>query len=182
MSIRKASGKITLEVTVTGDARTEAAYTNPFNAFALYAKTVLEEALDPPVQRVALYPGAQVAWDDCCGGQAWLRVVEIIPSGGDRRLRTACGPPLWQVTLGIGVLRCAAVVSDYGEAPSPEALTADTLQMLTDMSALQQAFECQIAPAVLSADHLRWVPLGPSGGCVGGEWLVTVRFDNCPCT
>lgn len=138
-------------------------------------------ALDPPPERVAVYPGNEVAWDDCCDGQVWSRLVSLAPTGSTTTQQARCGVVLWLVTLAVGSLRCAAVVDEQGHAPLPTALSADSEQMALDCSALMVALECCLAPQVASLRMLGWAPLGPQGGCVGGEWTFTVLMDNCQC-
>jgi hypothetical protein len=141
-----------------------------------------EAALDTPVGRAALYPGAEVAWDDCCDGQLWIRVINQLPNSGVRNASgQPCGVATWTVTLGLGVLRCAASIDDQGRAPAAADLTANTLAMLADQAALSEAIQCAITPAVEKLVVLRWDPIGPSGGCVGGEWQFTVTLMNCAC-
>lgn len=146
-------------------------------AFLAEAQTLLV----PAVGRAALYPGLEVAWDDCCDGQLWVRLVNMQP-GAPAQPGQPCGVVLWNVTFGMGVLRCASPLYDDGRAPDASALTADNLQMTADSAALQQAIQCAIAPAVERLTLNRWDPQGPQGGCVGGEWLFTVKLTNCPCS
>jgi hypothetical protein len=144
-------------------------------------------SLSPPVERAVLAPGGAVAWDDCCDGQVWVRLISIGPATGRRTSSfTAilpCGVTLWTVEVGIGVLRCAATLDDSGHAPSPAALTADTLQMTQDQANLSMAIQCEMTQLqeVEKLSPVSWLPLGPDGGCVGGEWRVTVLVDNCRC-
>jgi len=140
-------------------------------------------ALTEPVGRVSLYPGADVAWDDCCEGQLWVRVAETTPTGSGPQAgtRQPCGVHLWQVLLGIGVMRCAAVVKDDGTPPTPAELTADTLAMTQDRADIEEAIKCGVAPLTEQMHFVRWDPLGPQGGCVGGEWLFFVKMGTCSC-
>ena len=151
---------------------------------------VLDEAysvLDPKPSRKALYSGSQVAWDDCCEGQVWVRLVAMEPVTGDPRQNRAmgpCGVLMWRATIGVGILRCAAVLNDDGSAPSPTVLTAETLTMTSDMSALAQAISCSIPTNIkglMKMQVIRWDPLGPDGGCVGGEWTVQALVNTCKC-
>lgn len=127
------------------------------------------DALPAPVGRAVVAPGGSVAWDDCCDGQAWVRVVSVEPS-----YQARCGIVRWTVTLGIGVLRCAAVLNDDGVAPSPRQITADGHEMIADMDAIAHLFQCNDLPL----DPLlgNWTPQGPNGGCHGGEWAATVTL------
>lgn len=148
------------------------------------ALTCAAASLTPPVGRVALYPGGQVAYDDCCDGQVWARLISLVPSGSPAnagRQSTPCGVLLWTVTIGVGVLRCAATLDDQGFAPPASVLTADTLQMTQDMADLSEALQCCFAPQLGRLTMLRWDPLGPQGMCVGGEWTVVALIDNCAC-
>lgn len=148
-----------------------------------------DASLTPAVGRAALYPGGQVAWDDCCEGQVWVRLISMTPlaniasgQGGGGNLSTPCGPLMWIATFGVGSLRCANSLDDNGNAPSPTVLTSETNQMTLDMSALMQALQCCFGPQVGKMNMLRWDPLGPDGGCVGGEWTLQVWIDNCGCS
>mgnify|MGYP000901333097 CR=1 FL=1 len=143
---------------------------------ALLANVQLE--LSPSVGRAALYPGGEVAWDDCCDGQLWVRLAAILPNPGAGQ---PCGVMTWTATFGIGVVRCISVLDDEGRAPAPAALTTDTLRMTGDTAALIKAIQCQAIPRAESLTVVRWEPLGPEGGCAGGEWLVSVKFMNCGC-
>jgi hypothetical protein len=142
-----------------------------------------EPYLDPPVGRAAIYPGLEVAWDDCCSGQLWVRLINVVPSGVGQQpgAVVGCKPLQWTALIGLGALRCAASVDDSGRAPSPATLTAEALQMSADRTALAEALQCAIAQYVSQLSFVRWDSLGPQGGCVGGEWLVQVNFDNCSC-
>lgn len=139
-----------------------------------------------PVGRAQISPGATVAWDDCCEGQLWVRVVSIHPTGAPypgQDTRQNCGVLLWAANLAVGVLRCAAVVNDQGQAPSPATLTAEAHRMLADEAALSEAVRCCFAPnhEYLKTTLGAWTPLGPDGGCVGGEWALTISVDVCQC-
>lgn len=135
---------------------------------------------DPP-KRVLLMPGANVVHDDCCEGQLWVRVIETTPHTGRTSSGTSgrsgqaqwarCGINYWVSSIGMGIVRCAATVDSRGNAPTPEAMTADT--------ALQN-FDAEILAGVLACypnvSLTRWNPSGPQGGCVGGEWTAQLRY------
>lgn len=175
-----ASGTTPLVVTAAG-----AAITIPSRDRAGQLLTValacVADVLDPPVGRAVLAPGSAVAWDDCCDGQVWVRLISLVPKPDPTGLSTPCGPSIWVATLGIGVVRCVATVDDQGYAPPASALITDTLQMTADMTALSEAIQCCLAPQTGKTSMLRWEPSGPEGGCAGGEWTITVLIDNCGC-
>ncbi len=147
-------------------------------------------ALNPTPGRAALYSGAAVAYDQCdCDGQVWVRLILLEPVFGDNRQPTTqsnpCGVLMWRATIGVGVLRCAATLSDNGDPPPPSVLTAETLQMTADMSALSEAVSCTVPRTVQGLMRVpqvqSWTPLGPEGGCVGGEWTITALVNTCQC-
>lgn len=137
-------------------------------------------ALTTKVGRTAKYPGASVAWDDCCDGQLYVRVVQMDPvkQAGTRPVSgLGCGVIGWTATLAIGVLRCAATVDDRGRAPGTMQLNKETDLMTRDMSELMNMLLCN----EWTWDIGSWFPLGPEGACVGGEWTFTVRTGTCDC-
>ena len=147
--------------------------------------TAADDALDPAAGRVLVAPGAEVAWDACCegSGQLWVRVVSVTDAGAVQPVRvladgTRCALPGWVVTVGVGVLRCSPVVDDRGRAPSADALTENASQLLADMDALAGVIVCA---GLQGWSDLLWTPLGPEGGCAGGEWTFDVRLPSCPC-
>ena len=86
-----------------------------------------EDALDPTPGRVLVAPGGEVAWDACCDGQLWVRVVEVTDATDLLGIRVgadgSCQTAAWRVDIGVGVLRCTPTVDDRGRAPSADDLT-----------------------------------------------------------
>lgn len=145
-----------------------------------------EAALDPPAGRAYLAPGNLVSWDDCCNGQVWVRLVSLeslAPHYAKLGATSAnpCGLE-WTATVGVGVLRCSSTVTDRGELAPPEMVSAETIQMLADEAALCQAIYCCNVLPLNRYDLTRWDPLGPEGGCVGGEWTMTMQVNNYGCS
>ncbi len=138
---------------------------------------VLEAAyasLDPKPGRSIVAPGSNVAHDDCCDGQVHVRLVSAVPNYAGTRNSTGC-PVSFDLTLGIGVVRCAAVVDDRGRAPTSAQVTGDGHQMLQDMADLAGTLQDWKPEEALSAQLGSWNPTGPQGGCTGGEWTYVVR-------
>ena len=146
------------------------------------------EALDgagASVCRSFVVPGLSVPWDECCPcsnyreGQAWVRISQVqatdaFPGGaGPHR----CAPKQYAVDLAVGVLRCAHTIDDAGNAPSASTITDDAGKVSRDRAILRDAIigpyfgDLEPGDAVLRT----WSPLGPSGGCVGGEWTLATR-------
>lgn len=129
--------------------------------------------------RIELTPGRDVAWDNCCegGGQLYVRMTDVYPAGPFPDLDRAqkCGVSMTGVFLAVGILRCAHVVDDRGNAPSANEVTSDALQVIEDSAVLYQVLQgLGDVPGVSRYQIGRWTPLGPSGGCTGGEWALSL--------
>lgn len=137
--------------------------------------------LDPlPGRIIAVAPGESVAWDDCCDGQLWTRLISFSPHDGNspaqRSGMDVCALPWFIATVELGIIRCAAVLNDQGVAPTPLQIVADGVQGLNDMAQLMAAIKC----ADVDIRGLgSWTPQGPEGGCFGGYWTFTLRYSNC---
>lgn len=150
--------------------------------------SAFNEAGTPP-GRVELTPGNLPAWDDCCAGQLYLRVVEIFPSGSpfpvfDSAQAGAagkCAVKLMAVHLAIGIIRCAHSIDGDGDAPTPQQVTSDGYQMIEDMQILLDVIMCQVETIrkVMKVKLDRWAPQGVNGGCHGGEWNFFIAVDPC---
>lgn len=143
-------------------------------------RQAVTEAL-PPVGRSFVAPGALVAWDDCCDGQVWTRLVNAVPAPATASpLRASghlCAVPWWTLTVVVGVVRCAHTVDDEGNAPTPAELSSDAEEGLADMWTILRVISCQVKHERMGT----WTPVGPQGGCVGGEWTFTARIPGCAC-
>jgi hypothetical protein len=144
----------------------------------------VEVNLTVPVGRSLIMPGDRVVWDDCCDGQLWVKVDSI---QGARSMREPAVQPCaatYNVTLSVGVVRCASMLDDQGNIPTTAAMTADALTVLQDYADVLAGITCCFAPQELVA-ALRiqdWTPVGPEGGCVGGTVGVSFTFNPCqPC-
>lgn len=138
--------------------------------------------LDPKPARSHLQAGLP-AWDCCENGILWVRVIDIAPHVGNAAPSNPCGILAWNLTLGIGVVRCAASLDEAGNPPQPGELTSEALQQTEDITALQRVLQCDLADVrgLRKVTIQRWTPTGPEGGCVGGEWRVTAMLDSCGC-
>lgn len=139
-------------------------------------------AVAPEPCRVAVYPGVQVPWDTCgdngCtskDGQLWANLVSFTATGQGECERVT-------FTAIVGVVRCEkGRVRDDGKLPRVEDTEADATQQAADADSIWEAFHC----CVNRPDSLRdvsltnWTALGPSGGCVGGQWTITGVLDTC---
>lgn len=154
------------------------------------AASAFEEAGTPP-GRVELSPGNLPAWDDCCEGQLYIRVLEIFPSGApfpefdsdQKGAAGKCAIKLMAVHLGLGMIRCAHTLDDDGHAPTPEEVTEDGDEMLDDMQTLLDVIVCELESikGVMKVKLDRWSPQGVQGDCHGGEWAFFIAMDPCLC-
>lgn len=150
------------------------------------------DRVNAPACRSFVAPGADAPWDTCCDcpageGQAWVAVSRYFPTesfpdpaAGAHR----CHPREYAVELVAAVLRCATVVDDAGQPPSAAAVTDDARKVGRDRQALLEAILCGYVGDDADPGEFRlgeWTPLGPLGGCVGGQWTLTVRAPYCPC-
>lgn len=140
-------------------------------------------ALNPIPQRVIdLYPGDMVAWDGPCMGQLSFRLVSLRPvwqnASGRVTMKNPCSISWWEVTIELKIVRCVAVVNNAGTAPSPDQITADGNQLLSDMQQMLSAIEQQN----FVYDLQPWVPSGPHGGAAAGSFVFVTRVDPDPCS
>jgi hypothetical protein len=154
---------------------------------------VLEEILDlltdetsgcrltKDVCRVVLAPGGEIAWDTCgestCAGkdgQLWALPLSMTVTDEG---------PCERITFDaeIGIIRCAAPPGADGEPPSEEAVLADAELQAADADSIRYVIDCcegrseRLRGIVLTS----WRALGPTGGCVGGQWNVRGVLDTC---
>lgn len=146
-----------------------------------YTASAFEALEEKPSRIIHVAPGAQVAWDDCCDGQLWTRLANLEavrsqnPSGRGVGGAGVCGITHFIATLELGLIRCASVADDNGDAPPAIIIENEGIAGIGDVTALLQAITCK--PTTYTVG--RYTPQGPQGGCVGGFWTFQVRLDNC---
>lgn len=160
------------------------------NGILSAAASAFQEAGTPP-GRVELSPGLLPAWDDCCEGQLYLRVVEVFPSGSpfpqfdqeQRGVGGSCSIKLLAVHLALGMIRCAATVDNDGNPPTAAEVTMDGNEMVDDMQVLLDVIACDLGSVsrIMKVKLDRWTPQGVQGGCHGGEWGFFIAVDPCLC-
>lgn len=144
-----------------------------------------------PAARVFLEPGATAVWDTCCiddgrEGQLWVATTQVYPATGQLTPDTQpvrCQPSGFAADLIVGVLRCAHTLDDQGNPPTVEQVTADAEKVARDRTLIRDAILCDAGPRLDVGGYRLggWVPLGPQGGCVGGQWTLTIALPSCPC-
>lgn len=159
------------------------------------ASSALNEEHRSPA-RVEMTPGTLPAWDDCCDGQLYLRVIEVYPTAGKNSpfpqidvsqsgaAGSACSIHALAVHIGLGVIRCAATVDDAGNSPTTVAVTSDAVLMLDDMATLLDVLVCVVPSTIRGIQGMkldRWIPQGVEGGCHGGEWGAFFAVNPCLC-
>lgn len=136
-----------------------------------------EVAKDKPTCFCGVLPGAAIAHDytsnceEACG-MAWVRMDAAQPvTGIDLVDETVfnCGSDLG-FSVEVGIIRCSVLPSD-GEAPTDAEQLEMAVQQLTDMATMRTAIACcDVGDLILRA----YQPFGPTGGVVGGTWLVSM--------
>lgn len=151
-------------------------------------------AAEAPVACCCVQPGRSVPWDDCTGGQAWVRIAsqfatDTFPIPASRPPGPCGGLGGWAVVLELAVIRCMPTVSDAGVPPSCAAVNATARQVADDKHRMLRAIECcdwrrdpalpptADVPAVIIG---AWTPVA-EGDCTGGVWSVTVSSEACVC-
>lgn len=148
----------------------------------------LEASGLPPVCYCGLMPG-NVSMDFCgggcepggCGGQAWVRLVDAVPSSlfptADLSLANCKAPMAY--LLEVGVARCAPMGvtgGPNGYVPPTVAENVEAMRLqLADMAAMRRAIQCCFGST--DVDYI----LGSysqievnGGGCLGGAFNVNV--------
>ncbi len=125
--------------------------------------------------------------DDCCSGTAYVRMLETYPSFAffpDRTIERQsgpCGVVAWALRLEVTVFRCWPS-GDVSNAATCAELTAATEQLMSDTSAIREAFCClrdlnrRQRQLVSIADI---TPLAPFGGCAGVQGSISVQIPQC---
>ncbi|MFI5493589.1 hypothetical protein [Actinoplanes sp. NPDC051859] len=152
-------------------------------------RAALADAVGGAPASCAVVPGRDVAIDDCCAGQAWVRIVRVYPTTAaefPNPRGTAVGDGCddgvsWAVELGAGSARCAPSADDYGNPPADE-LLEDAARTLADDAARIRRSVLRDLRRVDGVDEVFMAEqssVGPSGGCVGQELLLTVLTVMC---
>lgn len=141
--------------------------------------STVENGLSSPPGMTIVQPGSDVADDGNCQGQLWIRVVDATPIF-KKNVPGVC-PYGYQITVAVGIFRCIATINDRGRAPSPDQITMDGINAVTDMVEIARSLQC-LEPAdidsnVQKANVGNWTPLGPEGNRAGGEWQYVIQTD-----
>jgi hypothetical protein len=165
----------------------------PLLQMLLDAVTVALASCQRPACRYTLAASDAPAWDECCecgtgNGQVWVQLQSITPVGNtiDGAFQPDCGL-MMSASVVVGVLRCAAVLDDSGNAPSAFTLTTEAREQMLDAAIVRQAIKCLFADLDESGTDVTyglgvWAPLGPDGGCVGGSQALVIRFNDYDCS
>lgn len=132
-----------------------------------------------PQRVVPIAPGLVPAWDECECGYLYGRVLTITPFTGQqgRNNGMPCGVLYWVAEVAIAVVRCATGPDDNGKSPDAALVTSDGQEMLDDLAAVEQVIRC----SEYTRSIIQWSPMAEEGGCHGGEWRFTIRYDACGC-
>ncbi|MGI5151376.1 hypothetical protein ACQEVC_34270 [Plantactinospora sp. CA-294935] len=149
----------------------------------------LAAALGGKPATTAVVPGRDVAIDDCCNGQAWVRIVRVFPTdpgefpqGRTTSVTEGCDQgAFWAVELGVGTARCAPSQDDFGNPPTAPDQERAAMVLADDAGRIRRAVMRRL-PETATVEEVfvgEQTSVGPSGGCVGQELLVTVMTSVC---
>lgn len=122
---------------------------------------------------VFLTTGQNVTIDAPPGeSMSWVRLVDITVAQTETPSGTTCTTP-WTVSVEVGITHCWPLQEDP--------LTVDqhlAAQVKVDdsMMALYKGIACcpdWLPTGKKGMTVVRWAPIGPQGGIVGGAWLLT---------
>lgn len=110
-------------------------------------------------------------------GDSWVRLVRLDPDLTDGSLVSGVCAPGWQAVIELGTYRCAPVPED-GQPLEAAVLTAFSMKMGSDRSALLRTVRCcsELRDRDYAVDF--YSPLGPSGGCSGGLLQLRVALPS----
>lgn len=140
----------------------------------------LEGVLTPAVERTQLSPGTTPAWDSGCG-QLSISVTGATPVYGRMRANGGyCAATRVDVNIAIELVRCVAVLSDQGRAPTAAEVTEDTVQEILDLDMVDTALKCfdWAAYGVDNAKLVSWSLNGPNAGQLGLTWNVSLSIPE----
>lgn len=130
-----------------------------------------------------IIPGESVPLDYCdpceggeCG-MAWVRLVSVQPlfdiGLGDSAGGNPCNTQM-VASVEVGIARCAPGPDLRGRPPTMADQLAATELQFADMAAARRAAVCCKLESDLRRNVSTWLPFGPSGGCMGGIWTITL--------
>lgn len=174
---------------MTGEAHADAVAWPVAVALRAAIRGRLEVAIGGAPASCAVVPGRDVAIDDCCAGQAWVRIVRVYPTLPGEFPNPRSSPVgdgcddgvFWAVELGAGSARCAPSADDYGRPPGDGELE-DAARVLADDAGRIRRTVLEDLPRLALVDEVfvgEQAAVGPSGGCVGQELVVTVLTTVC---
>lgn len=140
-----------------------------------------------PVCRAFIDTSGAPPWDFCCDcgdgvGQLWVSVYEINHLNTTNAGTMRCISQ-FEAQVTIGLLRCAWTQDDQGNAPAADDISLQSLDLLKDRVAINQAIICawgqDVDPDIWELGS--WASLGPEGGCVGGQVNLKIRFSDPRC-
>lgn len=147
------------------------------------------QALETPVCREFENPGPNAPHDNCqqgddgTDGQLWVANIDTQPGWpAPTGEPTTCATP-WSETIEVGIVRCAiSKLTDDGQPPDADDVTADAQQQQTDKLALKRAILCCMPLEGKDMIVVGWEAIEPQGGCVGGIWTIIIRDAGCDCS
>lgn len=113
-------------------------------------------------------------------GAAYVRVEGAYPTADfPEPLAFPTSNSVMAYNVSVGVLRCASIGQDDGNAIDPADLKVLTTQLLSDMKSIRRAIQCCFMLKFPDVQHVMGVflPIPQAGDVVGGEWPISILED-----
>jgi len=134
----------------------------------------------------------EVAWDDCCNGQLWVKANRLYRSTIFPEMNltvSPCSGP-YAMEFELGFLQCAPTSHTDGSPPTVDELETSSRAVYGAAEAIRRGISCcfvgwqetmQGAGILLDVLPGEMNFLGPDGGCVGALMSGFVHLDGCVC-
>lgn len=126
----------------------------------------------PAVCFCGVIPGTDAVLDFCGDGQAWVRLAGIVPVI-DEQFNDCVMQ--YDVTLEVGVARCAPMVGELGDPPTLAEQFDANVTLVRDMGLMHKVITCCDTVADQGRPE-QFTTFGPEGDCLGGAWMATWRI------
>jgi len=145
--------------------------------------------------RTCVYPGVEIAHDNCCSGetqgQLTINLVRLFSSRSfpveSIGVPNNCNDPLTVAEFNVEITRCAPGPDNQGNPPTCEQQENTARQNMRDAVAVRDGVTCCLradAMEALLGPGVQWAfgdqrTVGPAGGCVGSALTVLIATMTC---
>lgn len=121
----------------------------------------------------------ELAWDDCCGLLVGvpLRTFRSVSFPLQVTDVTNCDGSFLCVDIAVVLLRCAPVVDEVGNLPSPDVMTAEFTKTAKDAAVIMDAMAAAL-PEGWERANLEQAYEGADGGCIVIDTRMTIGLPQ----